>query len=498
MSRLLVDGILRRAARLAPGAVATSVGGRSATYGDIDRAASRWANWLKGAGAGGGDRVAWWSPSSLDAVGAFWGCARAGVVFCPLNPALTESEALTAVEYLGPRLLVADGGRADAATAVTDALDVRSVRLGGPLDDALAAASPSAPTAPVGDDSAHAVFLTSGSTGRPKGVVLSHRASWLRAFPGGGTFSTNGQGGMLTAFPQFHWAWWHYVMEAAHGLRALHLVSSTDGPAIVAGVERWRPTWMYLIPALWERVLACPAHTGDLTSLRQADTGTSAFSASLLEGIKARLPGTTTSVFYGSTEAGRLAVLGDEDLFRKAGTVGRPAPPVEAEVGADGELRVRNPFLMSGYLDLPDETSRVLRHGWYLTGDTASLDDEGYLTITGRVAETIRSGGETVAPAEVELALRTHPGVREVAVVGLPDDEWGELVCAVLVVDGDTPRPDLASVRHHLGPLLARYKHPRRLLFAERLPRTPATGQLQRRMIRDWAVSASQHEEATC
>ena len=165
-----------------------------------------------------------------------------------------------------------------------------------------------------------------------------------------------------------------------------------------------------------------------------------------------------------------------------------PIPGVRARID-DGELLLATDRVMSGYFELPDETAEVLQDGWYRTGDLAEMDDEGYLSIVGRRKEVIRTGGETVAPAEVEALLVTHPRVREAAVIGLPDAQWGELVCAVVVVRDGADPPSVADLRDHIGDRLAPFKHPRRVVAVDRLPRTSATGQIQRARLRQ-AVGA--------
>jgi acyl-CoA synthetase (AMP-forming)/AMP-acid ligase II len=191
-----------------------------------------------------------------------------------------------------------------------------------------------------------------------------------------------------------------------------------------------------------------------------------------------------TRVFYGSTEAGPGLQLGPDDLFRKPGSVGVPQPGVEVKL-VDGEVCLRSPFLMDGYLDDPDATAAVLRDGWYHTGDLGAMDDEGYVSIVGRARDVIRTGGETVAPVEVERVLATHPAVAEVAVVGVPDPQWGETVTAVVVVrDGtDAVDVDVDALRAHCDGRLAPSKQPRRVEIVDALPRTAATGQVQRTLV---------------
>jgi fatty-acyl-CoA synthase len=180
---------------------------------------------------------------------------------------------------------------------------------------------------------------------------------------------------------------------------------------------------------------------------------------------------------------GVATTLGDHDLFAKPGSIGRPNPGFDATI-IDGELCLRGETAMSGYFDLPDETAAVFADGWYRSGDLADMDDEGYLSITGRRLEIIRSGGETVAPSEVEAAIDGYPGLREVGVIGLPDDSWGEIVCAVVVLESGATMPSVDSLRTYLGPRLARFKHPRAVACVDALPRTAATGQIQRARLR--------------
>ena len=189
-------------------------------------------------------------------------------------------------------------------------------------------------------------------------------------------------------------------------------------------------------------------------------------------------------MFYGSTEAGAATVLSSVDVLRKPGSVGLPQPGVDVRLADDGEVCVHSELLMDGYFEQPDETADALRDGWYHTGDLGALDDEGYLSIVGRARDIIRTGGETVAPTEVEAVVATHPAVAEVAVVGIPDARWGEVVCAVVVpLPGRERDVNLASLRAHCEGRLAPFKQPRRVEVAAELPRTPATGQVQRSLI---------------
>jgi acyl-CoA synthetase (AMP-forming)/AMP-acid ligase II len=160
-----------------------------------------------------------------------------------------------------------------------------------------------------------------------------------------------------------------------------------------------------------------------------------------------------------------------------------PGPLVSLRIDEAGQLLVRGPLLFDGYLDDAAATEAVMHDGWYATGDLAELDRDGFVTIVGRVGEVIRTGGETVAPFEVERVLADHPAVADIAVVGLPDDQWGELVCAVVVPVAGEPPPSLSDLRALCSGALASYKHPRRVVLVDEIPRTAATGQVQRRLV---------------
>ncbi|MGY1814044.1 class I adenylate-forming enzyme family protein [Blastococcus sp. SYSU D00820] len=488
---LLIGNAVADAAVLRPRAAAATLGEESISFADLDAESNRVAHVLQGLGVRAGDVVAWWAGSTLRSLSGFVACARLGAVFAPVPPTLGAAEAAPVLAYLQPRLLVTDGPRraladpADVAlaTVATGAGDDLHVRAGA------AAATPVRPDRPLDERDPHVVFLTSGSTGRPKGVLVSHRATWLRSSPGAGTWAgtVHGDGGVLSSFPLFHYGGWHYVVEAWLHRTAVHLVDRADADSLHAAVARRRPSAMYCIPAVWERVLEAP---GDLGCLRHADTGTSQISADFLGRLRERTPGATTTVLYGATEAGPMAALRHWQLDERPGSVGRPIGPGVLALAEDGEILARGPMLMNGYLDLPEQTGEVLRDGWYRTGDLGECDDDGFFTITGRKREVIRSAGETVAPAEVEAAIRALPGIADAAVVGLPDDRWGEVVCAVVVPEAGAPVPDVATLRAGLTGL-APFKHPRRVEVAGAIPRTSATGQVMRARVRADLLAAT-------
>src|SRR5262245_15822027 len=467
--------MLGNAARVSPDAVAATLDDDALTFGEVDEQANRIANGLRGSGVGRGDRVLWWGDTSLEAVSVFAALAKIGAVFAPLNARSTVEEVASVAAYARPRMLLCGRSHVDASEALAAVVDV-------PFSREIPAGSSSFPDAvEVDERDPHVIFFTSGSTGRPKGVVLSHRANWVRTYVG--ATSTAGGAGTVCMFPLFHMAGGTIAMGAWQGRRAVHFVRTPDAETLLRTAARQRAARLYCIPAVWSRLLEHGIDRYDLSALEETDTGTSATPPELLRAIKDALPRTRTRVFYGSTEAGPGVQLGDADLFRKPGSVGIAAPGVDVRLTDGGEVVMRSPFLMDGYFDDPDATAEALRDGWYHTGDLGALDDEGYLSIVGRARDVIRTGGETVAPPEVEQVLATHPAVAEIAVVGVPDAEWGEVVAAVVVVRDGSAAPDVDALREFCAGRLAPFKQPRRVAVVDTLPRTAATGQVQRTLL---------------
>jgi fatty-acyl-CoA synthase len=484
---LIANDVLACAAGTAPARLAVTLGDERMTFGQVESLANRFSHALLALGARPGERVAWWSETSLEGVALFFASSRIGTAFVPLNPASSDDEVTSALGYLRPQLLIVDPAHVARAEHLVIGHGTRLVTVGGhsalpgvDLNALASGASTAAPDVPLPEESAFCtIFLTSGSTGQPKGVMVSQRATWLRTHAGAAAHSTTGGAGEVISFPLFHMAGWNFSLMAWSAGHAAHLVRRADADQLLSAVERWSPSTLYCIPAVWRRLLDSD-RVVDTRSVEWALTGTSQVTPELLEGIKRKFPAARTTVNYGSTETARAVALRDPDLFTHPGSVGHPIPGVRAALADDGELLITSDRLMSGYFELPGETDEAIRDGWYHTGDLAERDDEGYLFIVGRKKEVIRTGGETVAPVEVEAALAGYPGIADLAVVGIPDSQWGEVVCVVVVLGEGAVLPGPEELRDHIGDRLAPYKHPRRVVQADVLPRTSATGQVQR------------------
>ncbi|HZQ88062.1 MAG TPA: AMP-binding protein [Acidimicrobiales bacterium] len=481
---LLIGDVFRNAARAVPARVAAAMGDTTLTFAEIDDGSNRVGRAVRALGVRHGDRVVVWATTSLDTIPLFAALAKTGAVFAPMNPSLSVDEALVTAGAARPALLVTDDERRGASTKVAAGLGVRSVTLAELAEAAAGEDGADLLAGELGERDPHVVFFTSGSTGMPKGVVLSHRVNYLRTHPGA---LIQPRGAMVCPFPLFHMAGWTMALQQWHGRDRIVFLESADAVSICDAVEWHRATRLYGIPAVWRRVLDhldSPEGAGrDLSTLRFADTGTSATPPELLLALERAFPAATIRVFYGSTEAGGVATLEHADVHRKPGSCGVPALATETRIDEAGELWARGPLLFDGYFDDPEATAEVLVDGWYRTGDLAVADDDGYLTIVGRARDVIRTGGEGVAPAEVEEVLATHPAVADVAVIGLPDPEWGEVVCAVVVPADDGAGPTLPELRAHCEGRLVSPKHPRRLEVVDVIPRTSPTNQVQRRLL---------------
>jgi len=471
---LTVGAVVANAARGAPDATAAVVEGRHYTLAELDRAGTGAAYCLVAAGVSFGDVILVLADTSFDLLAAFVGCARAGAVFAPLNPALDAATMAAAVERTGAAWCLADDYHTDRANGLgRPVITVRQLGRGARVAQLPAVAS----------HHGHVAFFTSGSTGSPKAALLAHGTSVLRSHPGS---QLEPRGAALCPYPLFHMGGWTIALQQWHARAGVVFVTGTDPHTLAAALVDHEIERFNAIPALWTRLAQHLGADGPgaFPRLRFADTGTSPTSIDLLETIAAMAPNATVRVFYGSTEAGNVASLHHEDLATRPGSCGRPGPLTQVELGPDGELLVRGPLLFDGYIGDPDANAEALVDGWYHSGDQAVVDDDGYLSIIGRLGTIIRTGGEAVVPDHVEAALRSHPDIADVAVFGVTDDQWGELVWAAVVAEVELTPDDLARHLGHDGPHpLARHEHPRRLLRLAELPRTAATGQVDRHRL---------------
>jgi fatty-acyl-CoA synthase len=474
-------------ARLTPDRVAIRFLGGELTYAELDRRASRLAAGLHARGLRRGDRLATLTQTSPDHVATLFACARLGVALQPISWRLAPAEVAYQLADAEPALLLASAEHEALAASSNSLLQGRS-ETGGRGVEVARIGDPTLETDGEVEDVARdgdplLLVYTSGTTGKPKGALLTHANCFWTNLSFDRTTSLRDDDVVLQVLPQFHvggWnvqpllAWWKgatVVLEPSFDAeRALRLIAE-HGVTTMMGVPA-----TYLFLAEQEGFA-----DADLSSLRLAVVGGAPMPETLLESWHAR--GIEIVQGYGLTEAApNVLCLPPEDAKRKLGFAGKPYPHVEVALrdvdtgafldgAATGELVVRGPNVFAGYWRNDEATAAALTDGWLSTGDVAERDQEGFYRIAGRIKEMVISGGENVYPAEIEDVLHAHPDVVEAAVVGVPDERWGE-ACAAFVVlrEGATATDD--TLRRHCRDRLARFKVPKTFAFVDSLPRS--------------------------
>jgi acyl-CoA synthetase (AMP-forming)/AMP-acid ligase II len=371
--------------------------------------------------------------------------------------------------------------------------------------DALIAGSEPIDDARRGGDDLAAIFYTGGTTGRSKGVMLSHANLMVSALgsAASGFWATPG-GVFLHTAPMFHLA--DLCQWAAQSLAgSTHvIVGGFDAAKVLETVERHHVTDLFLVPTMIQMLIEHPdIHTRDLSSVRRFVYGASPIAPAVLDRTLELLPGVELGQAYGMTELSPVATLLGPAEHRAPGphrySAGRAAPHSEIRVvdpldetvatGTVGEICCRGGHVMRGYWKRPEETAAAIRDGWMHTGDLGYLDDDGYLFVVDRSKDMIVSGGENVYSAEVEKVLAGHPAVAQCAVIGLPDDTYGERVHAVVVL-AEGEQTDAAQLREYVAQFIARYKAPRTVSFVPAMPLSGA-GKILKRTLRDQLVPES-------
>lgn len=434
---------------MTPSRVALTHEGRHLTYAELAEHVNRLAAELRRRGVRRGDRVAYLGPNHPAAVETFFAAGLLGAIYLPLNARLTQPELDRILGDATPAIVVRPGEFAELPEAE-------------PVDE------------PVGLDELSLIMYTSGTTGRPKGAALTHANLTWNVYNHLVDIDLRGDEVTLVTAPLFHIAALAQSMlpTLIKGGRAV-LVESFDASHALRLIESERVTCMFGVPAMYSFMTQAPEwDNADLSSLRILECGGAPVPAPLIRTYQAR--GLTFLQGYGMTEAspGVLYLPPDESV-RKAGTAG--VPVFFSDVSLDeGEILVRGPNVFSGYW------GQAPHEGWFRSGDLAERDDEGFYRISGRAKDVIISGGENIYPAEVESVLLTHPAIADVAVVGVPDDKWGEVGKAFVVA---LKALEAAEVLAHCDGRLARYKIPKYVEFVAELPRTASGKILKWRLV---------------
>lgn len=495
MTTLSLASVLAEPARRTPHQTALVEGELRLDYATLWEESRRCAAALADDGVVAGSRVALLAPNVADFVRAYFGILAAGGVVVPVPTLLGADEAAHVVRHSGASLLLYHASFASVATAAAESSGIGAWALEGLGDRYVPVAVSSAPR--DADDTA-VIFYTSGTTGRPKGAQLTHLNLVLNATTNAfdaNSFSRDDV--VMGCLPLFHTFGQSVSMNSTFRAGAtLVLQPRFDAAAAIDLMVRERATLFFGVPTMYVQLLQAAPDASRLPDLRDCVSGGASLPAAVLERFEAAFD-TTVLEGYGLSETSPTATVNQRVFGTRAGTVGHPLWGVEVEVadeavedrieilaaGELGEIVVRGHNVFAGYLDDPVATAAVMVDGWFRTGDIGRKDDDGFIAIVDRLKDLIIRGGFNVYPREVEELLLQHPAVGQVAVIGLPDPEQGEEVCAVVVpAEHATVAPD--ELRSWARERLAGHKYPRLIEVVDELPLGPSHKVLKRELRR--------------
>jgi long-chain acyl-CoA synthetase len=483
------------AARCYPERPALFTGGGWLTFRELHDRVMNMAAALSGRGFTAGDRLALLLPNSPEYLEFVYACSRIGVIAVPINTRLSIVEIDRVLADAAPRGLVRHSSLPAPTARVSWELMIDQAPLDGPTG--------AAPVAFDDPDAILALIYTSGTTGRPKGAMLTH-ANVLSDVHNFNRWMRSREGGVyLHAAPMFHIADFP-AMFAAPEFGACQIALSRFTPAAFCeAVDTHRVSHTVLVPTMINLLTQfADVKQHDLSSLEVLAYGGSPMAPELIRRTRALLPNVKLVQVYGLSETGYLTGLQDhEHRDGRLMSCGQPAPGIDVQIadesgkdvqaGERGELLARGPNVMRGYWNDSEDTAAAFRNGFFRTGDIGYRDADGYFYILDRLKDMIVTGGENVYCGEVEAVIADHPAVREVAVFGIPDPQWGELVAACVVLKPGMNITAEALIGHCRG-RLANYKVPRHLEFSETdLPKNGA-GKVLKRLLRErfWAGGA--------
>lgn len=486
-----ITSVLRRAAQVSPEAVATIYKDRQQTWPELLERVRKLAGALQGLGMGPGDRVALLSLNSDRFIEYFFASVWGGGAMMPMNIRWAPAECAYALNDAGAEILIVDDAFAKAVPAIrAEVPGLTTVIFAGDgecpegmesYEAILAAADPVEDAGRSGDDLA-GIFYTGGTTGFPKGVMLSHTNFYVGGISNAQELEVRDGTVYLHAAPMFHIAdlLWFLAITFVSGTHVSIPMFTPE--ATLEAIEAHRPTHVLLVPVMLQMVMASPKLTDtDISSLEMIAYGASPITEAALKRAFEVFPNARFLQAFGQTELAPVATVLGPDYHvldgPKAGRLrscGRATRVVEIRIvdedgrevprGEVGEIVVKGPVAMLGYWQKPDVTAKTLRDGWVHTGDAGYMDGEGFIFLMDRLKDMIVSGGENVYSAEVENALGQHPAVATSAVIGVPSEEWGEAVHAIVILKEGAEASE-EDLKAHCHEVIANYKCPRSIEF---------------------------------
>ncbi len=500
-----LGSFLAKRARLSPKleAVVEVERKRRFSYAELDTRANRIANVLLAMGVQKGDRVALLVMNGVEYIESYFGAAKIGAVLVPLNWRLVPDELDFIIGDSGPIVVIYDQEFDQAANALHGRdLALRDwIRIGtgerpgwaGDYDQLCADASTEEPEINASDDDLLFIMYTSGTTGTPKGAVHTHATMAWASLTINMTCDLRYGDRYLQLLPLYHVGALTPATANIHRGATLLMLRAFDPTVALDVIEREHITTGLAVPAMLQAMLQSPSRDKvSLDLVRWILCGAAPVPVSLIE-TYAKL-GIDIPQVYGLTEVcGPACQISPEEAIAKAGSTGPAffhtdvrvvdADGADAAPGEIGEVIVRGRHVMKEYWNQPEATAETIRDGWLYTGDLATIDEEGFVTIQDRKKDMIISGGENIYPAEIENVLAAHPKLAEAAVIGLPSEKWGETPAAIVVAAGDAA-PTSSEVIDFCHDKLAAYKVPRVVEFVDEIPRN-LTGKILKRILRE-------------
>ncbi|MEP9395302.1 acyl-CoA synthetase [Gordonia sp. VNK1] len=503
-----IGALLHRSARRTPDKTAIINGDVTLTFAELDTAVNRCANALTERGLRRGDRLALVSHNCWQFAVLNFAAARIGAILVPVNFGLGADEIAFILSHSGARGVVVEDALGqtviDAIDRAAAVIDIQGwIALSGmPAPDGfqdatewMSSGDATAVGVVIGDDEPVRMMYTSGTESRPKGVLLSSKSlisQYVSCIIDGGMTADDVE---IHSLPLYHCAQLDCFLSTDIYLGATSIILPAPDPAaILATIESARATKLFCPPTVWISLLRHPDFdTRDLSSLRKGYYGASPMPVEVLRELSRRLPDVQLWNFYGQTEMSPLAtILQPHEQIDRAGSAGRASLNVETRVvdddgnpvptGEVGEIVHRSPHATLGYYRDEEKTAAAFAGGWFHSGDLGIIDKDGYLSVVDRKKDMIKTGGENVASREVEEAIYLLDGVAEVAVFGVPHPKWIEAVTAV-VVPKEGAQLTEETVDAHLESILAGYKRPKYVVFADALPKNPS-GKILKRDLR--------------
>ncbi len=481
---------------------------RRFSYADLNARACRLANFMAGLDVQAGDRVSILAHNSIVYLDLFYGLAKVGAIFAPLNWRLTAHELSYIVNDCMPTVMLVGPEFAGVWAEMRAVVDVPHVisldgaDAPGALDynASLAAALPAEPVRPrLDSESPYCILYTSGTTGKPKGAVLPHRQILWNCINTVVSWGLSEKDVSPVLTPLFHaGGLFAFLTPLLYAGGRIILAKGFDAEQSLRMIQDERCTVILGVPTLFQMWLDAPGFAAaDFSAVHFFISGGAPLPVPLVEAWRTQQP----VVFrqgYGLTEVGpNCFSMTDEESLRKTGSVGKPifhsqmrlidpASGLDVPEGETGELLIKGPHACTGYWQNPEATAKSLVGGWFHTGDMARRDADGFYTIAGRFKDMIISGGENIYAAEVEKVFRDHPAVQDAALIGLPDPKWGEVgLMAVVLKAGRIASED--ELRQFCAGRLARYKVPKHVAFVDALPVSPygkvMKAELKRRFV---------------